>query len=73
MVSAKIHRLVKKDVFPKFILTNSCCGGKNVVDDNTNHRGARMVFLIMNSIDILEELGMLMMIMTHLSIGFMKI
>ena len=25
-------------------------GGKNVVDDNTNHRGARMVFLIMNSL-----------------------
>ena len=47
--------------------------GKNVFDDNINHRGARMVFLIMNSIDILEELGMLMMIMTHLSIGFMKI
>ena len=39
--------------------------GKNVVDDNTNHRGARMVFLIMNSIDILEELRMLMMIMTN--------
>ena len=38
-------------------------GGKNAVDDNTNHRGARMVFLIMNSIDILEELRMLMMIM----------
>ena len=46
--------------------------GKNVVDDNTNHRGARMVFLIMNSIDILEELGMLMMITTHLSRDFMK-
>ena len=30
-------------------------GGKNVVDDNTNHRGAQMVFLIMNSIDIPEE------------------
>ena len=37
-------------------------GGKNVVDDNTNHRGARMVFLIMNLIDILEELRILMMI-----------
>ena len=55
MVSTKIHRRVKKDVFPKFILTNSCCGGKNVVDDNTNHRGARMVFLIMNSIVNLKE------------------
>ena len=31
-----------------------------------------MVFLIMNSIDILEELRMLMMIMTHLSRDFMK-
>ena len=72
MVLAKIHRHAKKDVFPKFILTNSCCGGKNVVDDNTNHRGARMVFLMMNSIDILEELGMLMMITTHLSRDFMK-
>ena len=40
--------------------------GKNVADDNTNHRGARMLFLIMNSIDILEELRMLMMTMTHL-------
>ena len=45
----------------KFVLR----GGKNVVDDNTIHRGARMVFLIMNSIDILEELRMLMMIMTN--------
>ena len=49
MVSTKIHRCVKKDG----------------IDDNTNHRGARMVFLIMNSIDILEELRMLMMIMTN--------
>ena len=53
----------------KFVLG----GGKNVVDDNTIHRGARMVFLNMDSIDILEELGMLMMIMTNLSRGFMKI
>ena len=45
-------------------------GGKNVVDDNTNLRGARMVFLIMNSIDILEDLRMLMMITTHLSRDF---
>ena len=28
----------------KFVLG----GGKNVVDDNTIHRGARMVFLILN-------------------------
>ena len=33
---------------------------------------ARMVFPIMNLIDILEELIMLMMIMTHLSRGFEK-
>ena len=50
-----------------------CVGeGKDVVDDNTNHRGARIAFLIMNSINILEELRMLMMIMTHLSRDFMK-
>ena len=48
----------------KFVLG----GGKNVVDDNTNHRGAMMVFLIMNLIDILEELKMLII----LSRGFMK-
>ena len=52
----------------KFVLG----GGKNVIDDNTNHRGARMVFLIMNSNNILEELRMLMMITTHLSRDFMK-
>ena len=44
----------------KFVLGE----GKNVADDSTNHRGARMVFPIMHSIDILEELEMLMMIMT---------
>ena len=71
--SATTHRHVKKDVFPK--LYEQVCVGedKNVVDDNTNHRGERIVFLIMNSIDILEELRMLMMIMTHLLRGFMKI
>jgi hypothetical protein len=37
----------------------------NVVDDNTNHRGARMIFLIMNSIDILEGVKILMMTMTN--------
>ena len=46
--------------------------GNKVVDDNTNHQGARMVILIMNFIDILEELKMLMMITTHLSRGFKK-
>ena len=45
----------------KFVLGE----GKNVADDNTNQRGARMVFLIMNSTDILEELRMSMMIMTN--------
>ena len=30
--------------------------GNNVVDDNTNHRGERKIFVIMSSIDILEEL-----------------
>ena len=52
----------------KFVLGE----GKNIVDDNPNHQGARMVFLIMNSIDILEELRMLMMITTQLSRDFMK-
>ena len=57
--SATIHRHAKKDVFPK-LYEQVCVGeGKNVVDDNLNHRGARIVFLIMNSIDILEELRML--------------
>lgn len=56
------------------ILYEQVCvgGGKNVVHDNTNHQGARMVFLIMNSIDILEDLRMLMMITTHLLRDFMK-
>ena len=46
--------------------------GMDVVDDNTDHRGTSMEFLIMNSIDILEEVKMLTMIMTHLSRGFLK-
>ena len=45
----------QKDVFPKFYEQVCVGGGKNVVDDNTNHRGARMVFLIMNSIVNLKE------------------
>ena len=70
--SATIHRHVKKGVLPK-LCEQVCVGeGKNVVDDNSNHRGARMVFLIMNSIDILEELIRLMMITTHLLRDFMK-
>ena len=36
-----------------------------MVDDNTNHRGARTVFLIMNSIGILEGVKLLMMTMTN--------
>ena len=74
MGSAEIHRRVKKDVFPK-LYEHVCVGGgegKNVADDNTNHRGARMVFLIMNLIDILEELRMLMMITTYLSRDHLK-
>ena len=67
MGSASIHRHVKKDVFPK-LYEQVCVGeGKNVVDHNTNHQGARIVFLIMNLIDILEELRMLTVITTHLS------
>jgi hypothetical protein len=38
---------------------------KDVVDDNTDHRGARMVFLTMNSIDILEQGSILMVITTN--------
>ena len=52
----------------KFVLR----GGKNVFDDNINHQAARVVFLIMNLINILEELRMLMMITIHLSRNFMK-
>ena len=33
---------------------------KDVIDDITNHRGAGMVFLAMNSIDISEEANVLM-------------
>ena len=44
MGPAAIHWHVKKDVFTT--LSKQVCvgGGKNVVDDNTNHQGARMVF-----------------------------
>ena len=52
----------------KFVLGED----KNVVGADTNHREAGVVFLIMNSIDILEILRMLMMITTHLSRDFMK-
>ena len=70
--SATTQRHVKKGVIPK-LCEQVCVGeGKNVVDDNLNHRGARIVFLIMNSIDILEELRMLMMITKHLSRDLMK-
>ena len=63
----------QKGRISKIIRTSLCRGeGKNVVDDNTNHRGARMVFLVGNSVDILKELRMLMMITTHLSRDFMK-
>ena len=63
--STTIHRHVKKDVFPK-LYEQVCVGeGKNVVDDNSNHRGARMVFITMNSINILEEVKMLTVITTN--------
>ena len=48
MLDSKEIRIQLKNM-NKFVLGE----GKNVVDDNTNHRGARMVFLITNSIDIL--------------------
>ena len=55
----------------KFVLGGG--EGKNVADDNSNHRGTRMVFLIMNSIDTLDELRMKMMkITTHFLRYFMK-
>ena len=72
MGSAAIHRHVKNDVFPKLYELVCVGGGKNVFDDNINHQGARVVFLIMNLINILEELRMLMMITIHLSRNFMK-
>jgi hypothetical protein len=47
-------------------LTKSVLEGRqDVVEDNTNYRGARMVLPIMNSIHILEEVKMLTMITTH--------
>ena len=62
---ATTHRHVKKNVFSK-LYEQVCVGeGKNVVDDNSNHRGARMVFITMNSINILEEVKMLMVITTN--------
>ena len=38
---------------------------KDVIDDITNHRGAWMVFLAMNSIEISKEAKVLMVIMTN--------
>ena len=67
MGSAAIHRHVKKGCIPK-LYEQVCVWGQECFDDNTNHRGAMMVFLIMNLIDILEELRMLII----LSRGFMK-
>ena len=40
--------------------------GKKVVDDNTNYLGTRMVIPIKHLIDIMEELRMLIMILTNL-------
>ena len=65
--------MLKRMYFQNLYEQVLCCGGdKNVVDDNTNHQGARMIFHIMNSIDNLEELKILMMITTYLSRGSMK-
>ena len=44
-----------------FVLAKS----QDVIDDITNHRGAGMVFLAMNSIDISEEAKVLTMITTN--------
>ena len=54
--------------------TNKLCWteGNKVVDENMNHRGARMVLPIMNLIEFLEELIRLMMITTQLSRDFMQ-
>ena len=54
--------------------TNKLCWteGNKVVDENRNHRGARMVLPIMNSIEFLEELIRLMVITTQLSRDFMQ-
>ena len=38
---------------------------KDGVDDNKNHRRTRMVFLLKNSIDILEQGSILMVITTN--------
>ena len=40
---------------------------KDVIDDITNHRGAGMVFLAMNSMDISEGDKIVSVITTHLS------
>ena len=39
--------------------------GKDVVDDNANYIGARVVLLIMDSIHNFKEIKRLTMIMTH--------
>ena len=44
-----------------FVLAKS----QDVIDDITNHRGAGMVFLAMNSIDIFEEAKVLTVITTN--------
>jgi hypothetical protein len=45
---------------------------KDDIDDISNHRGAGMVVLAMNSIDNSEEAKILTVITTHLSRYFMK-
>ena len=57
---------VSRDVGNKQTQPGLCCSKiKDDIDDILNHRGAEMVFLAMNSIDILEEIKILRMIMTN--------
>ena len=53
----------QKGCIPKINMIKLVLGGdKNVVDADTNHRVARMLFLAMNSIDISEEAKVLTVI-----------
>ena len=45
---------------------------KEVIDDNTDQRGARMALLTMNSINISEEVKLLTLITTHFAERFQK-
>ena len=52
-----------KTYMTKFVL--ACRESREVVDDKTNHREARMVFLVMNSIDTWENSKCSTMTTTH--------